>query len=143
MENLKKDSLIYALDQLEDLQTDLDANTCSSYVLDIYFDDLHNLLFNQNYYIIGTWKASQWLGDNLLNVIGYIKDYEKNYFDFMEDSTDFSSSESIANMITYIFGEEIISESKIFQCLGGRLYPRLTRFTLDLIIRELKLKLNS
>ena len=85
MENLKKDTLIYALDQLEDLQTDLDANPCSSYVLDIYFDDLHNLLFNQNYYIIGTWKASQWLGDNLLNVIGYIKDYEKNYFDFMED----------------------------------------------------------
>ena len=143
MENLKKDSLIYALDQLEDLQTDLDANPCSSYVLDIYYDDLHNLLFNQNYYIIGTWKARQWLGDNLLNVIGYIKDYEKNYFDFMEDSTDFSSSESIANMITYIFGEEIFSESKIFQCLGGRLYSRLTKFTLDLLIRELKLKLNS
>ena len=144
MENLKKDSLIYALDQLEDLQTDLNANPCSSYVLDIYFDDLHNLLFNQNYFIIGTYKASQWLGDNLLNVIRYIKDYEKNYFDFMEDSTDFSSSESIANMITYIFGEEIFQESKIFSCIAGsNLYQKVNRFTLDLIIRELKLKLNT
>ena len=110
MENLKNDSLIYALDQLEDLQSDLNANPCSSYVLDMYFDDLHNFLFNQNYYIIGTWKAKKWLGDELFNVIDYIKDYEKNYFDFMEDSTDFSSPEKVVNMYAYIIGEEIVQE---------------------------------
>lgn len=144
MENLKKDSLIYALDQLEDLQTDLDQNPCSSYVLDMYFDDLHNYLFNQNYYIIGTWKAKKWLGDELFNVIDYIKDYEKMHFDFMEDSTDFSSPESISNMIIYIFGEEIFQESKIFSCIAeSNLYQKITKFTLNLIIRELKFKLNS
>ena len=134
MENLKNDSLIYALDLLEE------NKEC---FVGSYIDELHHVLFNQDYFIIGNWKAQQWLGDNLFKVIEHIKEYERNYFDFMEDSTDFSSPESIANMFHYIMGEEILQESKIFNCLGGRLYEKLSAFTLDLIIRELRLKING
>ena len=34
-----------------------------------YLDELHYFLFNQDYFIIGNWKAQQWLGDNLFKVI--------------------------------------------------------------------------
>ena len=143
MNRLKKDCLSYALDYLEDLQDDLNKEPCTSYVKDIYCDDLHHMIFNTDYFIIGTWKARQWLGDNLLEVISYIREYEKNYFDFMETTTDFSCTESISNMISYILGEEIFSESKIFNCLNGRLYSRLNKFTLDLLIKEFKYKLEN
>ena len=134
MQNLKNDSLSYAIDLLEDNKDCLIGS---------YLDELHYFLFNQDYFIIGNWKAQQLLGDNLFKVIEHIKEYEQNYFDFMEDSTDFSSPESIANMAHYIFGEEILQESKIFNCLGGRLYQKLNEFTIDLIIRELRLMLNG
>ena len=143
MDRLKKDCLSYALDHLEDLKDDLNRLPCTSYVKDIYCDDLHNMIFNTDYFIIGTYKAKKWLGDSLLEVISYIKEYEKNYFDFMETSTDFSSTESITNMISYILGEEIFSESKIFNCLNGRLYSKLNKFTLDLLIKEFRYKLNN
>ena len=143
MNRLKKDCLSHALMHLEDLQDDLNNRPSTSYVKDIYCDDLHNMIFNTDYFIIGTWKARQWLGDNLLEVISYIREYEKNYFDFMETTTDFSSTESISNMISYILGEEIFQESKIFNCLNGRLYSRLNKFTLDLLIKEFKYKLEN
>jgi hypothetical protein len=143
MNRLKKDCLSYALMHLEDLQDDLSNQPCTSYVKDIYCDDLHNMIFNTDYFIIGTWKARQWLGDNLLEVISYIREYEKNYFDFMETTTDFSSTESISNMISYILGQEIFQESKIFNCLNGRLYSKLNKFTLDLLIKEFRYKLKN
>ena len=143
MNRLKKDCLSHALMYLEDLQDDLSNKPCTSYVKDIYCDDLHNMIFNTDYFIIGTYKAKKWLGDNLLEVISYIREYEKNYFDFMETSTDFSCTESISNMISYILGEEIFQESKIFNCLNGRLYSRLNKFTLDLLIKEFRYKLDN
>tara|TARA_Y100001937_G_C6939352_1_gene249624 strand:+ start:187 stop:618 length:432 start_codon:yes stop_codon:yes gene_type:complete len=143
MNRLKKDCLSHALMHLEDLQDDLNNHPSTSYVKDIYCDDLHNMIFNTDYFIIGTWKARQWLGDNLLEVISYIREYEKNYFDFMESTTDFSCTESISNMISYILGEEIFQESKIFNCLNGRLYSRLNKFTLDLLIKEFRYKLEN
>ena len=143
MDRLKKDCLSYALDHLEDLSDDLRRNPCTSYVKGIYCDELHNMIFNTDYFIIGTYKAKKWLNDDLFDVISYIKEYEKNYCDFMETQTDFSSTESISNMISYILGEEIFQESRIFNCLNGRLYSRLNRFTLDLLIKEFRYKLDN
>ena len=73
-------------------------------------DDLHHHCFNTDYYIIGTYKATKWLGDQVFNVIEIIKDYEQNNFGSV--STDFSDPEKIVNMYTYIIGEEIVSEYK-------------------------------
>ena len=73
-------------------------------------DDLHHHCFNTDYYIIGTYKATKWLGDQVFNVIEIIKDYEQNNFGSV--STDFSDPEKIVNMYTYIIGEQIVSEYK-------------------------------
>ncbi len=69
-------------------------------------DDLHHEIFNTDYYIIGTYKATQWLGDQAFNIIDFIKDYEESLFG--EVFTDFSSPEAIVNMYVYIIGEEIV-----------------------------------
>jgi hypothetical protein len=69
-------------------------------------DDLHYHAFNTDYYIIGTYKATQWLEDQAFNVIGFIKEYEE--FNFGEVFTDLSEPEKIVNMYVYIIGEEIV-----------------------------------
>ena len=74
--------------------------------IDTDLDDLHNNLFNTDYYIIGTYKATQWLGDKAMNVINIIKDYEQDSFG--ECNTDFSDAEKVVNMYVYILGEELL-----------------------------------
>lgn len=69
-------------------------------------DDLHHEIFNTDYYIIGSYKATQWLGDQVFNIIDFIKEYEQSLFGKVY--TDFSSPEAIVNMYVYIIGEEIV-----------------------------------
>ncbi len=71
-------------------------------------DDLHHHAFNTDYYIIGTYQATQWLGDKVFQIIDEIKEYEM--FNFGEVNTDFSSPESVVNMYTYIIGEQIVND---------------------------------
>ena len=71
-------------------------------------DDLHDHAFNTDYYIIGTWKASQWLGAEAFECIGVIRDYEMD--NFGEVYTDLSDPEKVVNMYTYIVGEGIVYE---------------------------------
>ena len=71
-------------------------------------DDLHHHCFNTDYYIIGTYEATKWLGENVFEIIEVIRNYEQDQFG--EVNTDFSDPEKIVNMYTYIVGEEIVSE---------------------------------
>jgi len=71
-------------------------------------DDLHHHAFNEDYYIIGTYQATQWLGNRAFDVINFIKDYEQD--NFGEIYTDFSEPEKVVNMYVYIIGEEIVAD---------------------------------
>ena len=71
-------------------------------------DDLHHHAFNEDFYIIGTYQAKQWLGDMAFDVIEHIREYEE--FNFGEVNTDFSSPEAVVNMYVYIIGEEIVGD---------------------------------
>ena len=103
MNELKKDVASYMISQLED-QVGLDNDV----------SDLHHYLLNEDYFIIGYYQAEQWLKkDSIFNAIETIKEYEQS--NFGQVSTDFSSSEKVANMLAYILGEEILSESDIYQ----------------------------
>jgi len=68
--------------------------------------ELHHEAFNQDYYIIGTYQATQWLGDRAFECIEIIKDYEQA--NFGEVFTDLSSPEAVVNMYTYIVGEQVV-----------------------------------
>ncbi|HAI17999.1 MAG TPA: hypothetical protein DCM10_08290 [Xanthomarina gelatinilytica] len=72
-------------------------------------EDLHHNCFTDtDYYIIGTYQAKQWLGDEAFTVINYIKDYEMD--NFGEVYTDLADPEKVVNMYTYIIGEQIVYE---------------------------------
>ena len=75
-----------------------------------FYEELHHECFNTDYYIIWTYKATKWLGEEVFNVIEYIKEYENN--NFGEVTTDFSDPEKIVNMYVYIIGEEIVYNYK-------------------------------
>jgi|ETNvirnome_2_300_1030623.scaffolds.fasta_scaffold00086_15 hypothetical protein len=73
---------------------------------DLHDEDLHHELFNMDYYIIGTWKAKQWLGDRVFECMDTVRTYENDHFG--EHYTDISCPEKLVNMYAYIIGEEII-----------------------------------
>ena len=101
----KEDVKEYIIDQLND-----DVG------LDQHISDLHHYLLNEDYFIIGSYRAEQWLkkdNSSVFEAIETIREYEQS--NFGQVSTDFSSSEKVANMLAYILGEEILSESDIYQ----------------------------
>jgi len=71
-------------------------------------DDLHHEIFNTDYFIIGSYKAKQWMSDEAFNIIRFIKEYED--FNFGEVYTDLSDPEKVVNMYAYIIGEEIVND---------------------------------
>lgn len=81
---------------------------------DGYYCDLHNEVFNKDYYVTGTAEAKNILGEgeNIFNAIGRIYTYEKD--NFGEIYTDLSDPIKIVNMLFYIIGEEIMYNSGEF-----------------------------
>ena len=115
----------FTIDKLKDL---FDSN--------VYGCDLHNEIFNTDYYIIGSYKAEQFLqnsGVGIFGAIDIIKDYEESQFG--EVYTDFSEAERVCNMLVYIIGEEILNES---QHLHDEWDNYLTNENIEVIIDELE-----
>ena len=74
-----------------------------------YYCDLHNEVFNTDYYIIGTYEAKKALNDyDVFEAIEIVQDYEKS--NFGEIYTDISNPEKLINMLYYIIGDEVIGE---------------------------------
>lgn len=122
-EQVKKELKEYVIDRLEELKNS-----------EIYGCDLHNELFNTDYYIIGTYKAKQWLGSDVFEAIDTIKEYEQS--NFGEVTTDLSNPEKVVNMYVYIIGEEVLQDS---DTLSNDCWDRhLTNDDIDNIIKELK-----
>ena len=89
----------YVLDRLDDCIGE-----------DQYAGDLHHYLVNEDYFIVGTWQAEQFLGNAVWDAIRMIQEYEEE--NFGECTTDLSSPEKVANMFAYVVGEEILGESE-------------------------------
>ena len=70
--------------------------------------DLHNDVFNTDYYIVGRYQAKQWLGADAFDCIAEIQDWEQCHLG--ESNTDFSEPETVVNMYVYVVGERIIQE---------------------------------
>ena len=101
-----------------------------------YACDVHHEIFNTDYYIIGRYKAEQFLqnsGVGIFGAIDIIKEYEESQFG--EVSTDLSEAERVCNMLVYIIGEEILSESEHLNSVWN---DRLTSEDIETIINELE-----
>ena len=95
--------------------------------------DIHHEIFNTDYYIIGTYKAKEWINKfGTFDVIGEIVDYETVHFG--EVHTDCADPEKVANMFAYIKGQEILDGSEAFHKLY---HKKLDDEDLQQIINEL------
>lgn len=124
----KKDVKNYIIDQLE-----------SDVGLDQHISDLHHYLLNEDYFIIGTWRAEEWLKkDNcsVFEAIEIIKEYEQS--NFGQVSTDLSNFENVANMLAYILGEEILYNNNTYILFTKFHNEYLNEHKRDLLISSLK-----
>ena len=93
-------------------------NELLSYIQDLKNDGVltpenkkewHFIAFNEDYYIIGYYNASQWLKNHNLGefeAAGICQQYEID--NFGECHTIYDNSEKVVNMLAYIYGEELI-----------------------------------
>lgn len=95
----KKQIVKYAIEQLNNIDQD------------VYGCDLHNELFNKDYFVVGYHDSINFLVKygGAFKAIARIKSYELEMFG--EVNTDFSDCEKVANMLAYIEGELLLMES--------------------------------
>ena len=73
-------------------------------------EEWHFYAFNEDYYIIGYYEASQWLKRHNIGefeAAGICQQYEID--NFGECTKVYDNSETVVNMLAYIYGEELIS----------------------------------
>ena len=74
-----------------------------------YYCDLHNEVFNTDYYIIGTEMAKDALREyDVFDAIEMVQGYENDHFGTVY--TDLSNPEKLINMVYYIIGDDIICD---------------------------------
>ena len=134
LQKQKKEILGYAIDQLD-----------SEVGIDCYIEDLHHYLFNQDYFIIGTYKASKFIGSDLGKILEVCIDFEKDMGIFDESFyMTILEPEKVVNKLAYVIGYEILNNSKIYQLLSSfNSYKFLNKFHLDLIKKELEVLYNA
>ena len=75
--------------------------------------ELHHRLYNEDYFIIGTYQAKEFLNKfGTFEAIEKVRDYEKEN---MGEFTTEIDPEKIANMFAYIVGEEALNECEHLQ----------------------------
>ena len=110
-EYFTKDEIIETMQNAEDYSAD-------------DFDELFNYMFNSDYYIIGTYEASEALEtykndekldgyetalNGVFGAIELVKQYESDQFG--DVSTPLDNPEKLANMVEYIRGEMLFCEA--------------------------------
>jgi hypothetical protein len=74
-----------------------------------YYCDLHNEVFNTDWYIVGTYEAKEALREyDVFEAIELVQEYEE--FHFGEVNTTLSNPEKLINMVYYIVGDYVICE---------------------------------
>ena len=74
-----------------------------------YYCDLHQEVFNTDYYIIGTYEAIEALKEyGVFEALEKVQRYEED--NFGKVYTDLSDPEKLVNMLYYIIGEEVLFE---------------------------------
>ena len=104
---------------------------------DGYYCDLHNEVFNTDYYIIGTYQAKEALREyDVFEAIELVQTYEKEKFG--EVYTDLSDAEKLINMVYYIVGEEVIGEMGEIEAFEENWNEQADEETNAIIIEKMK-----
>ena len=105
---------------------------------DGYYCDLHDAVFNTDYYIVGNYQARQFLESfGVFEAIDIVMEYEKS--NFGEIYTEISDPEKLANMLFYVIGADVISEMAAdIELFDDNWNERATEKTNRAIIKKLK-----
>ena len=104
---------------------------------DGYYCDLHNEVFNTDYYIVGTYRAKEVLREyDVFDAIELVQDYEKEQFG--EIYTDLSDPEKLINMVYYIVGDEVICEMNEIEIFNNMWNDQADEETNMIIIKAMK-----
>jgi hypothetical protein len=103
-------------------------------LLDMEISEIHNEVFNTDYFIIGYYEAEQWLVKNygIFAAIEKITEYEND--NFGEVNTKLDNSESVCNMLVYILGEELMQG---LDTISDNWDKRLTKKLQKQLLKEL------
>ena len=77
--------------------------------------DLHFHLFNEDYYIIGYYQASQWLKTHNIGefeAIQICQEYEKENFG---ETRIYDNAEKTVNMLAFIWGAELLNDMNLLK----------------------------
>ena len=108
---------------------------------DGYYCDLHNEVFNTDYYVIGTYEARKILTEyDVFEAVDLVQTYEKEQFG--EIYTDLSNPERLLNMVYYIIGDEVIGEMYEIEAFENGWNDRADEETNAVIIEAMKEKYN-
>lgn len=116
--------LEHAIDQLKD-----------GIGLGEYGADLHNELFNRDYFVVGYSNAEKLMENwgGAWACIRQVQEYEEDQFG--EVNTDLSCPEKVANMVAYIDGQELLNG---LDSLQERWDEELEQADIDAILEELE-----
>ena len=98
---------------------------------DVYGCDLAHEMYNNDYYIIGTYKARQFLKKYFDDMIECLEQYEE---ELGETYPDITNSEKLATLLALFVAQDVLCESKTLSQCWGR---RLTEENLEAIKEEL------
>ena len=106
-----------------------------------YYCDLHNEVFNTDYYIIGTYQAKEALREyDVFDAIELVQTYEKEQFGKIH--TDLSNPEKLINMVYYIIGDKIIGDMYEIEAFNDGWNEQADEETNAVIIKAMKEKYN-
>ena len=80
--------------------------------------DLHNECFNQDYYIIGYYQASEWLKEHNIDTfdaIAYVVEKQQEHFGDSITADDINS-ERVVNLLVYFYSLECIDFYALESC---------------------------
>ena len=75
---------------------------------------MHHEMFNDSYYIVGYYEASEWLkehGLGELEAVGICNDFERDHFG--EIHTTFDNPETLVNHLAYWYGLDLCCELNV------------------------------
>ena len=109
---------------------------------DGYYCDLHNEVFNTDYYIIGTYEAKQALKEyDVFEAIEMVMDYEQSQFG--QIYTELHNPEKLINMVYYIIGDEIIGDMYSIEEFEDNWNNEADEETNAIIVKAMKEKYNA
>ena len=102
-----------------------------------YYCDLHNRVFNEDYYIIGIQDAKEALREyDVFDAVELVQDYEKEQFGRVE--SELSDPEHLINMVWYIIGDEIICEMYNIKAFEDNWNEEATEENNAIIVKAMK-----